>query len=100
MQGKQQMAETLAHDLSINGLHGIAGRGAPVVDTFLRLDAVKQATGLGRSAIYDLMSEDPPRFPRPVKPGGENAKAVAWLASEIAAWQREKIAARDNAMAA
>jgi predicted DNA-binding transcriptional regulator AlpA len=47
-----------------------------------------------------LMSEKPPRFPRPVKPGGENAKAVAWLASEIAAWQREKIAARDNAVAA
>jgi prophage regulatory protein len=66
------------------------------VETFLRLDAVKRATGLGRSTIYDLMAEDPPRFPRPVKPGGENAKAVAWLASEVAAWQRKKIAARDN----
>jgi prophage regulatory protein len=88
------MAETLARDFSINGLHGVVGRAAPV-DTFLRLEAVKQATGLGRSTIYDLMAEDPPRFPRPVKPGGENAKAVAWLASEIAAWQRQKVAERD-----
>jgi predicted DNA-binding transcriptional regulator AlpA len=72
---------------------------AEAVDAFLRLEAVKQATGLGRSTIYDLMAEHPPRFPRPVKPGGENAKAVAWLASEVAAWQREKIAARDSAAA-
>jgi predicted DNA-binding transcriptional regulator AlpA len=90
------MAETLARDLSINGLYGLTNYGAPVVDSFLRLEAVKQATGLGRSTIYDLMAEDPPRFPRPVKPGGENAKAVAWLASEIAAWQRQKVAVRDG----
>jgi prophage regulatory protein len=94
------MGESLARDLAINGLHGAISRSAPVVDTFLRLDAVKQATGLGRSSIYNLMSEDPPRFPRPVKPGGERAKAVAWLASEIVAWQREKIAARDNSAVA
>jgi prophage regulatory protein len=92
------MAETLARDLAKNGTHGLVSQGPPV-DTFLRLEAVKQASGLGRSTIYDLMSEDPPRFPRPVKPGGENAKAVAWLASEVAAWQREKIAARDNSAA-
>ena len=67
-----------------------------MVDTFLRLDDVKRATGLGRSTIYDLMAEDPPRFPRPVKIGGDRAKAVAWLASEIAAWQREKVAVRDE----
>jgi predicted DNA-binding transcriptional regulator AlpA len=90
-------AETLTRDLTINGSHTVVvDRGASVVDTFLRLDAVKQATGLGRSTIYDLMSEDPPRFPRPVKPGGENAKAVAWLASEVAAWQRLKVAERDG----
>lgn len=70
------------------------------VDTFLRLEAVKQATGLGRSTIYDLMAEEPPQFPRPVKIGGERAKAVAWLASEVSAWQRERIAARDKTEAA
>jgi prophage regulatory protein len=92
------MADTLAHDLAINGSYGVVSRGNPV-DTFLRLEAVKQASGLGRSTIYDLMAEDPPRFPRPVKPGGENAKAVAWLASEVAAWQRKKIAERDGVAA-
>ena len=44
------MAETLARDLSTNGLYGVVSRGAPV-DTFLRLEAVKQATGLGRSTM-------------------------------------------------
>lgn len=93
------MAETLARDLSRNGTLGVVASSGPV-DTFLRLEAVKQATGLGRSTIYDLMAEDPPRFPRPVKPGGENAKAVAWLASEVAAWQRQKVAERDGLVAA
>jgi prophage regulatory protein len=72
---------------------------AETVDTFLRLEAVKQATGLGRSTIYDLMAESPPRFPRPVKIGGEKAKAVAWLASEVSAWQRARVAARDQVAA-
>jgi predicted DNA-binding transcriptional regulator AlpA len=94
------MAETLARDLATNGTHGLVATGAPV-DTFLRLEAVKQATGLGRSTIYDLMAENPPRFPRPVKiAGGERAKAVAWLASEVSAWQRERVAARDEMEAA
>jgi prophage regulatory protein len=92
------MAETLARDLETNGTYGLVASGP--VDTFLRLEAVKQATGLGRSTIYDLMAEAPPRFPRPVKIGGERAKAVAWLASEVSAWQRERIAARDKMVAA
>jgi prophage regulatory protein len=69
------------------------------IDTFLRLDAVKKATGLGRSTIYDLMAQEPPGFPRPVKPGGPNAKAVAWVASEVSAWQRQKVAERDGVVA-
>ena len=93
------MAETLARDLATNGTHGLVATGAPV-DTFLRPEAVKQATGLGRSTIYDLMAENPPRFPRPVKIGGERAKAVAWLASEVSAWQHARVAARDEMAAA
>ena len=69
---------------------------AEAIDTFLRLESVKRATGLGRSTIYDLMSEDPPQFPRPVKIG--NGKAVAWPASEVLKWQRDRIAARDAAI--
>jgi prophage regulatory protein len=94
------MAQTLARDLARNGLHGVGIGAFSSVDTFLRLEAVKQATGLGRSTIYDLMAENPPRFPRPVKIGGERAKAVAWLASEISTWQRERVAARDEMAAA
>jgi predicted DNA-binding transcriptional regulator AlpA len=86
--------------LARDGLHGVSGGAFSSVDTFLRLDAVKRATGLGRSTIYDLMAENPPRFPRPVKIGGEKAKAVAWLASEVSAWQRERVAARDKMVAA
>jgi len=70
---------------------------SPVVDTFLRLDDVKKATGLGRSTIYDLMAEE--QFPRPVKIV-EGAKAVAWLGSEIAQWQQARIAARDKTVSA
>ena len=96
------MAASLAHDLAKNGLYGLSQSGAVIdhIETFLRLDDVKRATGLGRSTIYDLMGEDPPRFPRPVKIGGERAKAVAWLASEVSAWQRERVAARDKMEAA
>jgi predicted DNA-binding transcriptional regulator AlpA len=96
------MAQSLANDLAKNGLYGLEHHGAVTghVETFLRLDDVKRATGLGRSTIYDLMAEDPPRFPRPVKIGGERAKAVAWLASEVLAWQRERVAARDQVAAA
>ncbi|NUU44556.1 helix-turn-helix transcriptional regulator [Tardiphaga robiniae] len=65
------------------------------VDTLLRLAAVKEATGLGRSTIYDLMGETPPQFPRPIKLT-QRGKAVAWLASEIAQWQRDRIAQRDR----
>ena len=93
------MAETLARDLATNGLHGLAATGA-FLDTFLRLDDVKRVTGLGRSTIYDLMAEDPPRFPRPVKIGSERGKAVAWLGSEIAGWQRDRVVERDAVRAA
>ncbi|MBO6634421.1 AlpA family phage regulatory protein [Parvibaculum sp.] len=64
------------------------------VDTFLRLDDVKKATGLGRSTIYRLMAETPPRFPKPVNING--GTAIAWLGSEVAAWQQDRIAERDG----
>ena len=59
-------------------------------DTFLRLPAVKAATGLSRSSIYERMRQG--TFPAPI-PLGDHA--VAWLASEIGAWiQRQIIEAR------
>jgi prophage regulatory protein len=94
------MAQSLARDLARNGTYGLQQQGAIAhhVEMFLRLEEVKRATGLGRSTLYLLISEN--RFPKPVKINGEGGKAVAWLSSEIAEWQRQRIAARDNAEAA
>jgi prophage regulatory protein len=57
---------------------------------FLRRPEVRKTTGLSTSTLYDLMSEG--KFPRPVRIGGN---AVAWVSTEIEAWQQERIAARD-----
>lgn len=44
----------------------------------LKLPAVMEATGLGRSTIYRLMAEG--KFPKSVK---TSARAVAWRESDI-----------------
>ena len=49
--------------------------------TILRRPAVERATGLGRSAIYDMVAKG--LFPKPVR---LTAKAVGWLERDIAAW--------------
>lgn len=61
---------------------------APVLDRFLTLDDVKRITTLSKSSIYTGIAEK--TFPRPV-PIAE--RRVAWLASEIAAWQRQRVLA-------
>lgn len=61
------------------------------METFLRMKAVKAATGLGRSSIYQLIKEG--KFPRPCKIG---LQAVAWPSSEIERWQRARVAERDE----
>lgn len=59
---------------------------------FLRLRQVIALTGHRRSSIYAAMKEN--RFPKTISIG---AKAVAWDADEIAAWQMARISARDTA---
>jgi prophage regulatory protein len=59
---------------------------------FLRLPEVMLRVGLRHTQIYAMMAEG--RFPRPVKVG---ARAVAWLESEIDAYQDACIAERDAA---
>ena len=81
-QNKEEQNEEQNNAITING--------SPLIDIFIRLEAVKRATGLGRSTIYDLMSTG--SFPKPVKIG--NGKAVAWSTREVASWQRDKLAAR------
>jgi len=48
----------------------------------LRLPAVKDATGLGRTTIYELMNQG--RFPKSRRIAG--AHAVGWDSLEIQAW--------------
>jgi prophage regulatory protein len=57
----------------------------------IRRPEVERLTGLRRSTIYELMARG--QFPRPVALG---RKAVAWLESEVAEWQRQRIAQRDE----
>ena len=61
-------------------------------EVFLRRDEVERTTGLPRSTIYARMAEG--SFPRPVR---LSLRAVAWRATEIEAWQKARIEARDNA---
>ena len=57
---------------------------------FIRLDRVKELTGLGRSSIYKLMSEG--AFPMSVPLTGQ---AVGWVSDEVDAWVLARIAERD-----
>ena len=57
-------------------------------EILMRRPAVEAKTGLSRSALYAMMAEG--RFPRPVR---ISAKAVAWRASEVAAWMASREAA-------
>jgi predicted DNA-binding transcriptional regulator AlpA len=58
-----------------------------MTETFLRIGDVQAATGLGRSTLYRLIEQK--QFPPPVKLG---LRASAWLASEVADWQKQRIA--------
>ena len=66
------------------------------VDTLLRVPDVLAAAGVSRSTLYEMMESG--KFPKPVKPNDD--RAVRWVASEVLAWQKARIAARDNAVAA
>jgi prophage regulatory protein len=61
----------------------------PVPIVMLRLLAVCKITGLCRSAIYQLESEQ--RFPQRVNIG---PRAVAWVASEVQEWLKQRMASR------
>lgn len=59
----------------------------------LRLKAVMEATGLGRSSIYKLIAQG--SFPKPVQLG---LRSVGWVDLEIEAWIADKIAKRDRGL--
>jgi prophage regulatory protein len=54
---------------------------------FLRLPAVKDRSGWGRSSIYAAMARGD--FPKPIRLG---SRAVAWLETDIEKWLQERIA--------
>ena len=56
----------------------------------MRLNEVKQVTGLGRSSIYKFMGEG--GFPKPISLG---ARAVGWIEEEVTAWVAARIQDRD-----
>ena len=68
----------------------------PDIETsvFLRRPIVEARIGLSRSSIYDLIAAG--EFPMPVPLG---RRTVGWLESEIADWQKRRIAERDRKQA-
>lgn len=65
-----------------------------MVQTILRRDEVERATGLPRSTIYAKIAAG--NFPKPIQ---LSARAVGWLESDIIAWQKARIDARDGVAA-
>jgi prophage regulatory protein len=63
-----------------------------MVKRFMRLPQTEEASGLKRSAIYKLISEG--TFPKPIPITG---RAVAWDEDEVLAWQKARIAQREQA---
>ena len=77
---------------------------APVRDpatTLIRISEVIAMVGLARPTIYKLMQRPDCNFPLPVKLSNSNARGapVAWVLSEVQAWTRSRIEARDQVAA-
>jgi prophage regulatory protein len=62
-----------------------------MVDLIIRKADLPRYVGLRRTAIEDLIQRG--EFPRPIK---LSDRAVGFLASEIEAWQLQRIAERDG----
>jgi prophage regulatory protein len=69
--------------------------------TLIRISEVMAIVGLARPTIYKLMQCPKTGFPRPVKLSNSNARGapVAWVLSEVQAWARSRIEARDQVAA-
>lgn len=69
--------------------------------TLIRMREVECIVGMKRSTIYKLMQRTDCGFPQPVKLSNSNARGapVAWVLSEVQAWARSRIEARDQVAA-
>jgi prophage regulatory protein len=65
----------------------------PTKNRFLRLNDVKNRTGLSRSTIYLHISRG--IFPKPISLG---TRCVGWLESEIEGWMDARINSRSIAL--
>lgn len=61
-------------------------------EQILKMPEVIRSTGLARSTIYKLISEN--RFPKQIK---LTSFSSGWLQSEVEAWIADRIAASRNA---
>jgi len=82
----------------------IPGSSSPLFDassTLIRMPEVEGIVGMKRSTIYKLMQRPDCAFPQPVKLSNSTARGapVAWVLSEIQAWARSRIEARDQVAA-
>lgn len=62
---------------------------------FLRMPSVVKKTGIPRASVYEMMERG--EFPKPVR---LSPRAVAWIESEIEAWQRGRVAERNGGASA
>jgi len=61
-----------------------------MLKTFLRIGSVVRVTGLPKATVYAEVGKG--KFPKPIKIG---KRSSAWLESEVAEWQKARIAERD-----
>ncbi|WP_339521938.1 helix-turn-helix transcriptional regulator [Pseudomonas sp. EL_65y_Pfl2_R96] len=84
-------------------IHSSANDSSPIdpTVTLIRIGEVMATVGLARPTIYKLMSQPESGFPKAVKLTNSNARGapVAWVLSEIQAWARGRIEARDEVAA-
>ncbi|MER2097795.1 MAG: AlpA family phage regulatory protein [Pseudomonas qingdaonensis] len=77
------------------------GAGIDPAGRLIRMKEVIELVGLARPTIYKLMSQSESKFPQPVKLTDSTARGapVAWVLSEVQAWTRSRIQARDRVAA-
>lgn len=66
-------------------------------NSILRRPEVLKKVGLCKAQLQNLINAG--EFPKPVKLGGPDARAVGWVDTEVQAWIDAKIAARDAEIA-
>ncbi len=90
----------LASDLGVQ-LSDVTPSNFDPSTRLIRITDVVDLVGLARPTIYKLMSQPESGFPHAVKLTNSNARGapVAWVLSEVLAWTRARIAARDEAAA-